>query len=70
MEGIDLFVKILVFVKILSQVGLVSRQKEEKEEFQAPSLLKKRSKDPFLKKNSKKLLRGLSTKVHEFTEAE
>ena len=47
MEGIDLFVKILVFVKILSQ----GRRKEEEEEFQslevqeqAPSHLK------FLKK--------------------
>ena len=31
MEGIDLFVKILVFVKILSQ----GRRKEEEEEFQS-----------------------------------
>ena len=54
MEGIDLFVKILVFVKILSQVGLVSRQKEEKEEFQAPSLLKKKIKGSLFEKEFKK----------------
>ena len=53
MEEIDLFVKILVFVKILSQVGLVSRQKEEKEEFQAPSLLKKDQRIPFWKRIQK-----------------
>ena len=50
MEGIDLFVKILVFVKILSQ----NRREEEEEEFQslavreqAPSHLKTLEKPQF-----------------------